>query len=71
MAEVKERTRHTGRAAIWLKLIAALILCVAPAYSYADPGSSILVYQIIAAAAVSALFYVRKLLFFFRRKRKD
>lgn len=67
----KWRTGHTGHMAISMKLIVALILCITPAYSYADPGSGVLIYQIIAAAAVSAVFYVRKLLFSFRRKRKD
>jgi hypothetical protein len=48
-----------------IKVAAALVLAVMPAYSYADPGSGILIYQMIAAACVGALFYVRKLLIFF------
>jgi hypothetical protein len=50
---------------IEIKVLAALVLSTMPAYSYADPGSGILIYQMIAAAGVGALFYARKLLVFF------
>ena len=37
---------------------------------YTDPGSGVLMWQMLAAGAVGAMFYVRKILTFFKR-RKD
>ena len=33
---------------------------------YADPGSGVLLWQILAGGVVGAMFYVRKLIAFFR-----
>ena len=33
---------------------------------YTDPGSGVLLWQVLAAGAVGSLFYVRKILSFFR-----
>jgi len=37
---------------------------------YTDPGSGVLLWQMLAAAAVGAMFYVRKILAFFTGKRQ-
>lgn len=51
----------------WLLLPAALWLFAAPAYAYADPGTGILIWQLLLAGISGALFYLRRLL----RGRRD
>lgn len=50
-------------------LVAVLLLLAAqPAYAYADPGSGILLWQLLLAGVSGALFYLRRLL---RGRRAD
>jgi hypothetical protein len=39
-----------------------LLLAAAPAWGYTDPGSGLLVWQMLGAAVVGGLFYVRRLM---------
>jgi hypothetical protein len=65
MTQPTRRVRCRDHLSIQTKVLALLVLSIMPVYSYADPGSGILIYQMLAAACVGALFYVRKLLLFF------
>jgi len=61
--------RRTIPAAGLCVLAAALLLLIAqPAYAYADPGSGILLWQLLLAGVSGALFYLRRLL---RGRRAD
>jgi hypothetical protein len=42
--------------AAWLLMVAI------PAYGYTDPGSGLLLWQMVGAAVVGSLFYVKRLL---------
>ncbi len=43
-------------------LVVALMLVIwQPAYGYTDPGSGLLLWQMVGAAFVGSLFYVRRL----------
>lgn len=44
-----------------------LLLFAAPAFAYADPGTGILIWQLLPAGVSGALFYLRRLL----RGRRD
>jgi hypothetical protein len=45
-----------------------LMILVTPAAAYTDPGSGLMLWQILGAAAVGSLFYVKRFLSWFRRK---
>ncbi|MBI4890238.1 MAG: hypothetical protein HY821_06400 [Acidobacteria bacterium] len=55
-------------------LMAAVVLLGAatarPAYGYTDPGSGLLLWQMVGAAAVGSLFYVKRLLRWLSPKKK-
>lgn len=70
MTEALQQARGTHRASMSLKVLAALFVFLTPAYSYTDPGSGVLIYQMITAACVGGLFYVRRLFTFFSSKRR-
>jgi hypothetical protein len=50
-------------AAGWLMLVVILTAAEPRAYGYADPGSGLLLWQMLGAMVVGSLFYVRR---FFR-----
>jgi hypothetical protein len=53
-------------------LIALLIGFEREAHAYTDPGSGMLMWQVLVAGAVGFLFYVRRILEWFRSKlRRD
>jgi hypothetical protein len=52
------------------KVIALLFAFLSPVYAYADPGSGVLIYQILAGAFVGAIFYVRKIVSFLAPSRR-
>lgn len=63
--------------AMWSAIGSAVILVFGvaePAYGYTDPGSGLLLWQMVGAAFVGSLFYVKRLvgwLRFGRRKERD
>jgi hypothetical protein len=54
-----------------LRAVALLSVVLMPAYSYADPGSGVLLYQLLAGAFVGGLFYFRKLIVFLSPNRRN
>lgn len=56
-----------------LCLTLVFILCVAeiPLKAYADPGSGLLIWQILAAGFVGLMFRIRKVLEWFRLRRRE
>ena len=45
-----------------LATVALLVAVVHPAYGYTDPGTGLLLWQVIGAAFVGSLFYVKRFL---------
>lgn len=45
-----------------LGTMALLFVTIHPAYGYTDPGTGLLVWQVIGAAFVGSLFYLKRLL---------
>jgi len=62
------RRRTIPAAGVFLPAVALLLLAAQPAYAYADPGSGILLWQLLLAGVSGALFYLRRLL---RGRRAD
>jgi hypothetical protein len=50
--------------------VLAMAGLAAPAYGYTDPGSGLLLWQMMGAAFVGSLFYVRRILNWLRVGRK-
>lgn len=69
----RESSEGSERGTMWIRVLAVFLIFLTPVYSYADPGSGILIYQMLAAAFVGALFYVRRLFNFlkFRARKRD
>ena len=52
----EEGTMHSKH--IWLLMV--LLLLALPAYGYTDPGSGLMLWQIMGAMFVGLMFYARK-----------
>ena len=46
----------------WLLLVLILAAAEPPAYGYADPGSGLLLWQMLGAAVLGSIFYIRRFL---------
>lgn len=45
----------------YINIVLFVFFCTAsPAYAYSDPGSGLMLFQLLGAAAVGCLFYVKK-----------
>ena len=55
---------------IWLAIVALAGMAM-PLYGYSDPGSGLLLWQMLGAAFVGGLFYVRRLFTWFKPGRRD
>lgn len=60
-------TRNLERAATLALILLAL---ETPLAAYSDPGSGVLLWQMLAAGVVGSLFYLRKLTGWFDRRRR-
>lgn len=47
---------------ILLTLVAVLVVAQTNAYAYTDPGSGMLIWQILAGAAIGLMFYIRRIM---------
>jgi hypothetical protein len=54
-----------------LALVALLLATETEARAYTDPGSGMLIWQMLAAAVVGVGFYFRKIISWFRPGKKD
>jgi hypothetical protein len=45
-----------------LATVALLLVVVHPAYGYTDPGTGLMLWQVIGAAFVGSLFYLKRFL---------
>lgn len=55
---------------ILIIVVAAALALVSPAYGYTDPGSGLLLWQMIGAAFVGSLFYLRRTFGWLKIRRK-
>lgn len=55
---------------ILIIVVAATLALVSPAYGYTDPGSGLLLWQMVGAAFVGSLFYLRRAFGWLKIRRK-
>jgi len=58
---------------LFFLLVAVLVVAETRAYAYTDPGSGVLIWQMLAAAFFGLMFYLRRIIGWVRRvaRRKE
>ncbi len=64
---MRSNAQNAASSGLYFRIFAFLILGVAPLKAYADPGSGLLIWQVMGAFFVGCLYQVRK---FFVKIRK-
>ena len=62
-------TDDARRADVVFRALALMIVTVAPLQAYADPGSGMLIWQVVGAFFVGCVYQVRKFLIRIRKRK--